>query len=585
MFKNASELPTGESVEAEVCIVGAGPAGLTVASELEGFGCKVVMLESGGFQRRRKLRQLNEGETAGDGYHDPRWGRERRLGGSANRWLIELANGKMGARFAPLDRIDFEKRDWMPGSGWPINRADLDPFYRRAGAYCGVDLDKYDRLAWPETAGDAIETGLLETGIYQFGRQERWTKGLTELVGKSSSIDAILGASVVEIEMNETGELVIGVKAVDDAGRSIAVRAKQFVLAVGCIETSRLLLNSRSVHTNGLGNGNDVVGRYFMDHPQSYLNVFRPSNPNVFNTFGAYDIHLKGETAVMAKLVLSQETLAREHVPNSCHLLFPRRDHFLSPAFQSFFSLALDFKRRARPKNVGQHFINIAKGIRDLIPIAGWFVQGTAHYPHLSKGGWSNLSQKNDLFESFEIWSLYEQTPDPANRITLIDRRDYIGTPLVKIDWRFTERDRQGVRRVRELIAQDIESTGLGKVAWSPDLYSIPSSVHPTGGARMGTDRRTSVVSPDLNVHGVPNLFIAGSATLPTGGYVNPTLTVLALACRIADRVKRDLSSAVVIEQCTDDRTFEPTGLPITPPTTPPSQVPALSGTRRDILP
>jgi choline dehydrogenase-like flavoprotein len=101
----------------------------------------------------------------------------------------------------------------------------------------------------------------------------------------------------------------------------------------------------------------------------------------------------------------------------------------------------------------------------------------------------------------------------------------------------------------------------------------------------MGTDRRTSVVSPDLNVHGVPNLFIAGSATLPTGGYVNPTLTVLALACRIADRVKRDLSSAVVIEQCTDDRTFEPTGLPITPPTTPPSQVPALSGTRRDILP
>jgi len=207
----------------------------------------------------------------------------------------------------------------------------------------------------------------------------------------------------------------------------------------------------------------------------------------------------------MAKLVVKDEVLAREQLPNSCHLLFPRRDHFMSDGFQAFFSRALDVMYRARPRNVLPRVARLVGGWRDLLPIAWWQLQGTAHYPYLSRGGWAGLPDRGQLFKVFEMWSMYEQAPDAANRITLSQRRDYQGTPIIKVDWRFTEADREGVRRVRELVASELACAGIGKVSWHRDLFTAPSSAHPIGGARMGIDPRSSVVDPNLAIHGVPN--------------------------------------------------------------------------------
>ena len=554
MLIDAKGLATGAFVEAMVCIVGSGPAGLTLARELAGANSKVVILESGDFRNRRKLKKLNEGDTFGDDYHNPRWGRVRRVGGSANRWLVEIGNGQRGARFVPLDPIDFEKREWMPNSGWPLGRADLDPFYERAQEHCGVGPYHYDLASWSEPGMEAIETPGIETSHFQFGAQDRWTRGHDELFRETSNIDALLGATAVEIETDATGERVTGVKVVDEAQRPITVRAPHVILAVGCLETSRLLLNSHAVHDNGIGNAHDVVGRYFMDHPQSYLNVFTPADRHVFDTFGIYDLRTKGNMAVMAKLALKDAALRREHLPNSCHLLFPRRDHFLSPAFQSFFSLMLDIKYASIPRHALDRAKTMLMGLGDLAPIALWALQGTAHYPYLAKGGWANLADKSKLFSTFELWTMIEQLPDPANRIRLSARRDYNGTPLIEVHWRFSEADRDGVRRVRAFIARELEESGLGKMEWSPDLYTSPGSVHPIGGARMGDDPRTSVVDRDLQVHGVRNLYVASSAVFPTSGYANPTLTVVALSCRIADQVKRSLAGSIAAETASHDQ-------------------------------
>jgi choline dehydrogenase-like flavoprotein len=545
MWRSANELAPGSVVEAQVCVVGAGPAGLTLARELAGADFKVLLIESGDFRNHRKLKELNEGDTFGDHYPNPRWHRVRRVGGCTNRWLVDIGGGRLGARFVPLDSIDFETRDWMPGSGWPITRTSLDPYYERAHRHCGIGPYRYDLAAWSEPAASAIETDGLETSIFQFGPKTQWTGRAEKLFQDAPNMDVLLNATVTEIETDASGTVATGLKVLNGAGQPIAVKAQIVVLAVGCVETSRLLLNSHAVHPAGIGNAEDVVGRYFMDHPQSYLNVFRPADRGLFDRTGIYDLRPQGAMAIMAKLAFKDAALRRDELPNSCHLLFPRRDHFLSEAFQSFFSLVLDIRHLSVPRGLGRHLRNMIVGISDLAPIALWALQGTAHYPYLSHGGWADLERKSELFTAFEIWSMVEQAPSPENRVRLGAKRDQNGMPKVEIHWRFTEADRDGVRRMRAAMKREIEGSGLGTIEWSPDLFTTPSSVHPIGGARMGLDPRTSVVGPDLAVHGVDNLYLASSAVFPTSGYANPTLTVVALACRLADRIKRVLAAPI----------------------------------------
>ena len=549
MWHSANELAPGTVIDTQVCIVGAGPAGLTLARELAGARFKVLLVESGDFQAHRRLKELNEGDTFGDGYPNPRWHRVRRVGGCANRWLVGIGGGKLGARFVPLDPSDFEKREWIAHSGWPIGRAELDPYYQRAQNHCGIGPYRYDLDAWTMPGATPIETDGLETSVFQFGPQQQWTGRHKALFAETSNVEVLLNATVMEIETDDGGGTVTGLKLVNDAGQPILIRSDITALAVGCVETTRLLLNSHAVHQAGLGNAHDVVGRYFMDHPQSYLNVFTPSDKHLFDSTGIYDIRPREGMAVMAKLAFKDQALRTHRLPNSCHLLFPRRDHFLSEGFQAFFSLMLDLKHLAVPRGVARRVYTMASGVKDLAPIALWALQGKAHYPYLSNGGWADLAAKSDLFSSFEIWSMVEQAPDPENRIRLGQRSDANGMPKVAIHWRFTDADRDGVKRMRAQFKHEIETSGLGTVNWSPDLYTTPSSVHPIGGARMGTEPRTSVVGPDLRVHGLRNLFAASSAVFPTSGYANPTLTVVALACRLADRIKDMLDQPIRIDK------------------------------------
>lgn len=551
MLINAKELAPGTALETDVCIVGSGPAGLTLARELRGQSFRVMLVEGGEFRARRKLKKLNEGETIGDNYPNPRWGRARQFGGTANRWLVDIGAQQQGARYAPLDPIDFEKRDWTPYSGWPITRADLDPYYERAHVHCHLGPYKYDLETWTRPGMTALNfpSGNVVTNMFQFGAKDVWTRHHQDVVHRSGNITTLVNATAIEVETDEGGENVTGVRVINEGKEEFHVRAKVVILAVGCIETSRLLLLSRRTHSKGLGNQNDLVGRFFMDHPQAYLSVIKPKDRRVFDTSGIYDLRPQGEYAVMAKLVFSEETLRRERLQNICFALFPRRDHFMSEAFQSFFTVALDVVHASRPRNLGLHTKNMITGFPHLAQIGLWWLQGTAHYPYLSKGGWSELKNKSELFTMFEMFSLIEQVPDPSNRITLGQQQDFFGIPKVQIHWRFTNQDRENVQRMRAFFRKEVEASGLGSVEYHPELFTSPSSVHPIGGARMSNDPGQGVVDADMKVHGVNNLFLASSAVFPTGGYANPTLTVVALACRLADHVKTQLNQVPVLEE------------------------------------
>ncbi|MCL4249032.1 MAG: GMC family oxidoreductase [Anaerolineae bacterium] len=556
MIIDANTIQPDSTFEADVCIVGSGPAGLTLAREFANQPLDVIVLESGGFMSNRALKKLNEGTTDGDPYPNPRWGRQRQFGGTPHRWGIHINNSVgNGARYAPLDAIDFEKRDYVPYSGWPITREEMDPYYERAQEHCGIGPYAYDTKSWEKPGFEPLDfgTGRLVSSMFQFGSKDVWTKHHDDVTQKANNVRVITNASAVEIETDDGGENVTGVRALNHAQQTVRVRATYVILAVGCIESARLLLLSRAKHRDGIGNQHDVVGRYFMDHPQSYLNIMTPTNRKIFNQAKLYDLRPNGDYGIMGKLTFSEDTLRKEQLMNGCYVLFPRRDHFMSEAFQSFFTMLLTVIHAQRPTQIGFHAKQMLKGWHHLAQIGLWQVQGKAPYPYLARGGWSDIPDPSSLFSVFEVFSLLEQAPDPTNRVTLIDDVDPNGTQKVNVHWKFTEMDRDTVARSRKLFEGELQAANMGSMVWHPDPYTSASSVHPIGTTRMGTDPQTSVTDGNCMVRGVNNLYIASSGVFATSGYANPTLTVVALACRIADRVKASLKRVPEVKPVASD--------------------------------
>jgi choline dehydrogenase-like flavoprotein len=137
-----------------------------------------------------------------------------------------------------------------------------------------------------------------------------------------------------------------------------------------------------------------------------------------------------------------------------------------------------------------------------------------------------------------------EQEPSATSRVSLTAQRDELGLPRLLVDWCYTHGDVQTVRKAVQLFAQDIAQSGIGVFEYDPDSIELEMSRygayggHHLGTARMGVDRRTSVVNSDCRVHGVRNLYVAGGAVFATSSQANPTLTIVALALRLASHLR-----------------------------------------------
>ena len=253
VLTDSNQLPDGAVVETDLCVAGAGAAGISIALEFLGSGHSVTLLEAGGFDRDPSSQALYKGHSEpplANLYLEA--SRLRYFGGTTNHWL---------GTCRPLDEIDFEARDWVPHSGWPISRAALDPYYRRALSVCRIEteLDATAPLVEDETS--RIRTVSFHVKPLRFGVEYR--AALVE----SPDIDLHLHANVVEVALGDSGRGVDHLEVFSSAGQRFEVRAKHFVLALGGIENARLLLVSDNVQPRGVGNDHDQVGRFFMDHP------------------------------------------------------------------------------------------------------------------------------------------------------------------------------------------------------------------------------------------------------------------------------------------------------------------------------
>jgi len=270
MFIDARSIDSNQIIESDVCIVGAGVAGLTLGIEFKKAKFNTCIIESGGEKADKATQALYWGENVGLPYYPLDTARARFLGGSSHYWVIQLPNRKIGVRLRPLDPIDFEARDWVPHSGWPFSKSHLDPFYERAQTICQIGPYNYDarQYAQPAERMELPFTGdRVYTTMFQFGSRDVFFKQYVQEVKQADNITTLLHGNVLDIETNETASQVHRLKVACLDGRRFWVKARLFILATGGLETPRLLLLANRTQPAGLGNGHDLVGRFFMEHP------------------------------------------------------------------------------------------------------------------------------------------------------------------------------------------------------------------------------------------------------------------------------------------------------------------------------
>ena len=507
----------------DICIAGAGAAGITLALELEATGRRVCLLEAGGSGYEAATQRLYEGQVMGQPYPLLRDTRVSALGGSTTVWA---------GWCRPLEALDFEQRDWCGACGWPFGLDELRPYYARAHAICGLAHFEYDPEEWAGVLGPdrllardgTFSNQIFHVNIRDFGEHYR------ERLRQAKSIDLVLHAPVTRLRME--GPTCTAVQVRTLGGHEFAVGADHFVVATGGVENARLLLLSAEDPARAPGNVHGLVGRYFTDHAfvdPGWL-VLREPDPLAF-----YRLRPVGSTggagSVRGVLSLRREVVERERLMNAALFFHPRYEShrvFATEEVKAFLQLWNKFQKRG-------------------VPGAVWpYAKQAARVPHrLVVALARKLAMGDGPARRWRMRAAFETTFRSENRVMLSDERDGLGRRRVRIEWRIGEADVENMRRVLQRFDRAVRQAGVGHFEGAfPDQPSawrqaVEGGKHHMGTTRMHLAPERGVVDEHSRVHGTSNLFVTGSSVFPSGGYANPTLTIVALAIRLGDHLSR----------------------------------------------
>lgn len=539
MISDGRAIPAGSLIECDLCIIGAGAAGIALAREYLNGGAKVVILESGGFEADADTQNLYDGPQDGHPYPDTLYSsRLRYFGGTTNHW---------GGWCAPWKESDFRQRSWARNSGWPITLADIEPYYRKSFDICRLheqaDWD-WEGADWAQRLGaeNPIKESVFEVRVSQRANARfelrRFSFGLAyqDEIEASKSVNVLLHSNVDELVAEQGGGRIASAKVACLDGNRYSVKARAYVLATGGIENARILLASRSVIPNGLGNEFDNVGRYFMDHvyiPDVARFYPRKSDPDAFDLFLQNEIK---EGVLLCHVGTPDSLLEKERMKDAYIALFPNLDPDYVEAAQSEGVNALNEALRGLrsgylPRDIGSKLRDVVSDADDVL---------VSLFRKLAYGDIPVLN--------YDCRARIDPTPMRESRISLTDTLDPLGMPRAKLTWAIHEQDKADISRLVDRFAREIGRLNLGRVQklfdpsqpLSDDLHI---GWHHMGTTRMSADPRTGVVDKDCRVHSIENLYVGGSSVFATSGSGTPTMMIVALALRLADhlKTKRDI--------------------------------------------
>jgi choline dehydrogenase-like flavoprotein len=526
MITDMRSLPNHSLLETDLCVIGGGAAGIAMARELSGSHLRVVLAESGDFDRDPSTQSLYEGQSIGEAYGaglDEC--RARYFGGSTNCW---------GGMCLPLSECDFRERTWVAYSGWPICYQDLIPYLIRAHDLC----DKGPYLYGQEVVNSLpfeeqpFDPGLLELHFWHMNRywrhaQIRFAQKFRRELRISRNVTVLLNANVTKLSADESGRRVERVEARTLEGRTAFIKAKCFVLACGGIENARLLLASNETHQRGLGNDYDLVGRFFMEHFQIECgSVAMEPGQNGLSSYAR--LWRLGKSRCRPGLSLSPTAQEQNQALNASISIDP----VFNP--ESAWVLLQNLRARLATRDLSRLSPRIAlKALIQSREMVGNLCHRTI------TGSWPEGDPGR-----LALYARAEQSPNPSSRVKLSHDRDSLGMPRVCLDWNTMDVDRKTLLLISAIAQSEFARLGLGRVkeadwirqgVWPPRFDVGP---HHMGTTRMAASPRDGVVDRNAKVHSVENLYVAGSSIFPTGGHANPTLTLLATSLRLADHIK-----------------------------------------------
>jgi choline dehydrogenase-like flavoprotein len=536
MFIDMRRIQQGMVVDTTVCIIGGGVAGITLAMELDKKGIDVVLLESGGFNPDDDTRDLYRGEDVGEWrYNFADGSRSRFLGGSSNCW---------GGWCRPLDPWDFEKRDWVAHSGWPFGLSELAPYYERTHALLKLGPNNFDPDFWersinrPDVRRIPLVSGKVRDTISQFSPPARFGKLYRDKLKRSQRVRVFLYANATNIDTDRAGRTVTHIDIATLTGIRAKVTAKTYVLATGGIENARLLLASNKVLPAGLGNGHDLVGRFFMDHPRLLTGNIKFSKQWSRNKLSDVKYHYQNAavaahgTCVAHQFALTPETLQEEGILNA-------RVWFSSifPGEGSEGALALFRCKQALLKKEQADW----SLTRDMLTMMSHPIDTIGY-------GYTRLFQPRWMIQGVKFQLIVEPEPDPNSRVMLSPtQKDQLGMNRVRVDWRLTSRVQRTFDRTLAILAEDMRKSGVAQVELDPPVEGrkwpsdLEGTWHHMGTTRMHDSPKQGVVDRNCLVHDMTNLFVAGSSLFPTAGANFPTITLAALAFRLAEHLAKEV--------------------------------------------
>jgi choline dehydrogenase-like flavoprotein len=499
----------------QVCIVGAGAAGICLAVELSRQGKSVMILEGGGRDIEDAAQEPYRSEVIGHVHRGIHTGRFRAHGGTTTRW---------GGQIYELNREDFERREWIPSSGWPFSRTELEPFYRRALDFEGLGgVLQNDADVWKSLGLSQPSFPELQSYLTRWCPEPNFARLHAKTLETSDNLQTWLHANAVDLLLDN--ETVRALRVRTQQGSETLIYADHFIFCMGTIECVRFFLQPRAGDLPW--NRSGLLGRHFQDHVDANAARVLPRDRRQFAQL--FDnIFLRG-FKYHPKLRLQPDEQRRARVLNCAATM----------SFSSDVDEAL-----AATKTTAKHLL---RG-RFSELIAADILRSARHAPLLARQA-ARYALRHRVYNpaSAEIRLRVhcEQRPDSHSSITLSTERDSLGLLRARLDWRISDLELQTIRTFAETAANSLAP--IADVQPDPALIDrdpafldrCDDSNHHMGGMRMAASPTNGIVTPDLLLHGTRNVYVCSGAVFPTSGFSNPTHTVLALALRLADHLVR----------------------------------------------